>query len=133
MGPTAGQFIAALTANHDVVVIGGLAVIAHGFNRPTKDADVWLDPMESAEAWARRWKRFAADFPSSPSTPFPGWRRIPGTEITEAAEEVGMVRILGLDCPLESSAGPTSFPPMLPTGQVPRDPQCRRHLAPGPA
>jgi hypothetical protein len=48
MGATAGEFIQELTRDHDVIVIGGLAIIAHGFNRPTKDADVWLDPLESS-------------------------------------------------------------------------------------
>ncbi len=42
MGTTTGEFITALAADHRVLVIGGLAVIAHGFNRPTQDADVWL-------------------------------------------------------------------------------------------
>ncbi len=48
MGTKAGEFIVALTERHDVIVIGGLAVIAHGFNRPTKDADIWLDPIDLA-------------------------------------------------------------------------------------
>jgi hypothetical protein len=39
MGTTAGQFISTLTENHDIIVIGGLAVIAHGFNRPALDGD----------------------------------------------------------------------------------------------
>lgn len=47
MGTTTGEFIQKLTRDRDVIVIGGLAIIAHGFNRPTKDVDVWLDPLES--------------------------------------------------------------------------------------
>jgi len=34
MATTAGQFIAALASQQRVLIIGGLAVIAHGFNRP---------------------------------------------------------------------------------------------------
>lgn len=36
-------FIDRLTATHRVVVLGGLAVIAHGYSRHTKDADIWLE------------------------------------------------------------------------------------------
>jgi hypothetical protein len=38
-------FIRQLTRQHRVVVLGGLAVIAHGLSRSTYDGDVWLDPM----------------------------------------------------------------------------------------
>ena len=39
------QFIRKLTQRHRVVVLGGLAVIAHGLSRSTYDGDIWLDPM----------------------------------------------------------------------------------------
>ena len=35
------QFIDRLTPEARVLVIGGLAVIAHGYDRHTKDADIW--------------------------------------------------------------------------------------------
>ena len=81
----AGEFIAALTERYDVIVIGGLAVIAHGFNRPTKDADVWLDPMESASAWAEVVERICGKFANLSIHTLPGWREISGPEISEAA------------------------------------------------
>jgi hypothetical protein len=43
MAITAQQFIDRLTENHRVVLIGGLAVIGHGYNRPTRDVDIWLE------------------------------------------------------------------------------------------
>lgn len=109
MGATAGQFITALTESHDVIVIAGLAVIAHGFNRPTKDAAVWLDPGESSEVWAKviesTWQRF----PDLSIHTLPGWRQVAGVEIAVAAAEVGMVRINGLDCPLDIFRRPNEF------------------------
>lgn len=51
MGTTAGQIIATLADQHRALVIGGLAVIAQGFNQPTMDAEVWLDPSVSPVAW----------------------------------------------------------------------------------
>lgn len=41
-----------LAARHRVVLLGGLAVISHGHARPTYDADIWLDPKLSPDAWA---------------------------------------------------------------------------------
>jgi len=39
------DIVARLAAEKRVVVMGALAVIAHGLLRATKDADVWLDCM----------------------------------------------------------------------------------------
>lgn len=110
MGTTTGKFITALAAEHRVLVIGGLAVIAHGFNRPTKDADVWLEPLESPLAWADALERACAGFSAVTIHTLPGWRRIVGPEIATAAGEVGMVRLLGLDCPLDIFREPNEFP-----------------------
>jgi hypothetical protein len=109
MGTTAAQFITALTENHDVIVIGGLAVIAPGFNRSTKDADVWLDPLASPDAWADVLDAACGKFPDLTIHTLPGWRRITGPEIANAAEEIGMVRVLGLDCPLDIFRRPNEF------------------------
>lgn len=110
MGTTTGQFITALTADHEVIVIGGLAVIAHGFNRPTKDADVWLHPMDSPQAWAQVLEGLCARFPGLTIHTLPGWRQVSESEIAIAADEVGMVRIHGLDCPLDIFRRPNEFP-----------------------
>jgi hypothetical protein len=109
MGATAGQFITALTEGHDVIVIGGLAVIAHGFNRPTKDADVWLEPLDSSSVWADALEQVCSQFAGLTIHTLPGWRLVAGPAIAVAAEEVGMVRVLGLDCPLDIFRRPNEF------------------------
>jgi hypothetical protein len=48
------NFIRDLTQRHRVIVLGGLAVIAHGFSRSTYDEDIWLDPMGSSTEWQVR-------------------------------------------------------------------------------
>lgn len=110
MGTKAEEFIAALTERHDVIVIGGLAVIAHGFNRPTKDADIWLDPMETAAEWAVMVEGVCSRFAELSIHTLPGWRQVSGKEIAEAADQVGMVRVSGLDCPLDIFRRPNEFP-----------------------
>ncbi|MBC8128348.1 MAG: hypothetical protein H8M99_14500 [Gloeobacteraceae cyanobacterium ES-bin-144] len=109
MGTTTGQFISALTDGHDVIVIGGLAVIAHGFNRPTKDVDVWLNPLSSPQAWADILEQICKRFTDLSIHTLPGWRTVIGSEVAVAAEEIGMVRILGLDCPLDIFRKPNEF------------------------
>jgi hypothetical protein len=94
-----------------VLVIGGLAVIAHGHNRSTKDADIWLEPMDSPADWAKALVQACEFFPGATIHSLPGWREVCGTEIAIAAEEVGMVRIQGLDCPLYIFREPNEFPP----------------------
>lgn len=110
MVPRAEEFIAALTQDHDVIVIGGLAIIAHGFSRPTKDADVWLDPMDTPSSWALAVETTCTRFTGLTVHTLPGWRQISGSEIAKAADEVGMVRILGLECPLVIFRRPNEFP-----------------------
>jgi len=46
MGTKSDEFIRHLSREHRVVVIGGLAVIAHGLSRGTMDANVWLEPLD---------------------------------------------------------------------------------------
>ncbi len=64
MGTTAEQFIRALTEGHDVIVIAGPAVIALGFNCPTKDAEVWLKPLESPSEWPKFLEKTCVRFPA---------------------------------------------------------------------
>jgi len=111
MGATAGQFIEKLASRHRVLVIGGLAVIAHGLNRPTMDADIWLDPMTSPSTWADALEQICSGLPGLSFHTLPGWRQVTDHEIVTAAEEIGMVRILGLDCPLDIFRQPNEFPP----------------------
>jgi len=109
MVATTGEFVSALAASNRVILIGGLAVIAHGFNRPTKDADIWLDPLDSPEAWAAAILRTCENFQGLTIHTLPGWREIAGPEVASAAREIGMIRISGLDCPLDIFREPNEF------------------------
>lgn len=102
-------FLGHLTEDHRVLVIGGLAVIAHGYDRHTQDADVWLDPMSSAAEWARVVAGVAALVPSTTIHRLPGWSVVDPAELAEAVDESGMIRILGLDRPLDIFRCPNEF------------------------
>lgn len=109
MGTSSDDFIRHLTRGHRVVVIGGLAVIAHGFSRSTQDADVWLDPMESPEAWARVVETTAIRFPGLTLHRLPGWVEVSGPKLADAVDQTGMVRVHGLNCPLDIFRRPNEF------------------------
>jgi len=95
------QFIDRLTPEARVLVIGGLAVIAHGYDRHTKDADIWLEPLSSSEEWAKLIEKASSSIPGTTIHRLPGWMMVQGAELVDAIEETGMVRVHGLDRPLD--------------------------------
>ncbi len=112
MATTVQTFIDQLTLNHRVVILGGVAVIAHGYSRHTQDADIWLDPLSSAEEWAEVVASVCKIVAGATIHRLPGWVEISGAEVASAVEETGMLRILGLDCPLDVFRRPNEFKEM---------------------
>jgi hypothetical protein len=102
-------FIRQLTARHRVVVLGGLAVIAHGLSRSTFDGDIWLEPMASSEEWSAALERLCQESGNLSLHRLPGWMRVAGAALAEAVEDTGMVRVSGLDCPLDVFRRPNEF------------------------
>lgn len=101
MAESLQSFIGILTSRHRVIVIGGVAVIAHGRNRHTKDADLWLDPMESSGTWTKELESVLEHFPEATVHRIPRWTEVRGSEITDAVDEVGMVRVHGFGQPVD--------------------------------
>ncbi len=95
------QFIRQLTRRHQVVVLGGLAVIAHGLSRTTYDGDIWLDPMGDVSEWSAVLEKTCLEFGGLSLHRLPGWVLVSGSDVIDAVEETNMVRIHGLDCPLD--------------------------------
>jgi hypothetical protein len=100
MATTVQSFIHELALHHRVVILGGVAVIAHGYTRHTHDADVWLDPLSSAQKWAEVIESTCQKVTGTTIHRLPGWVEVSGKELAFAADETGMLRILGLSCPL---------------------------------
>ncbi|MFT7173734.1 MAG: hypothetical protein ACI9NQ_001959 [Paracoccaceae bacterium] len=92
------DIVVRLAAEKRVVMIGGLAVIAHGLSRATKDVDVWLDPTPGVEKWLSSIQSLIA--PPERIVTLPGWKGLDSTDLLENVENVGMVRVEGLDMPL---------------------------------
>ena len=103
------RFVEYLAESHRVAMLGGLAVIAHGLSRHTKDADIWLEPMESAADWATTLEAACLEFRGTSLHRLPGWVRVAGEELTHAVEETGMIRVCGLNQPLDVFRRPNEF------------------------
>lgn len=110
-GPELDRFVRRLSCEARVLVLGGLAVIAHGLSRATKDADVWMEPFADGREWAERLFVVVADFPAVKITTLPGWRLVGRGELPQVVEEIGLVRILGLECPLDIFRRPNNLGP----------------------
>lgn len=109
MGTPTDRFLSQITASHRVVILGGLAVIAHGLSRTTDDADIWLEPMESTDEWCRFLEKQCENFGNLSIHRLPGWTPVKGNGLREAIEETGMLRVLGLDFPLDIFRKPNEF------------------------
>jgi hypothetical protein len=95
-GETA-QIIESLAAKKRVLVLGGMAVIAHGLSRTTVDADIWLEPMESISAWCDVVRAELAPHSSAWFFDVSRQRQIERSDLEETIDTAGMVRIGGLD------------------------------------
>lgn len=93
MGTPTDRFVRLLTSRH--------RVIAHGLSRSTYDGDIWLEPMVDAETWSSELERCCRDFGELTLHRLPGWTPVSGNEIITAVMETGVIRVLGLDCPLD--------------------------------
>lgn len=101
MGPNIQSYITKLTQEHKACLIGGLAVIAHGFSRGTQDVDLWLDPMDSPNHWLNAVLKINSQFHGLTIQALPNWRLLEVHELENNIGSVGMIRIAGLECPLD--------------------------------
>lgn len=107
------DFVRRVARERRVILLGGMAVIAHGYSRATLDVDVWLEPMGDSLAWADwLWKQARAL--DLGFVKLPHWSPVRTLEeLAEAAEEIGMVRCVGLECPLDFFRYPNEMEPEM--------------------
>ena len=101
MAATLQQFLARVATRQRVVVLGGLAVIAHGYSRPTKDGDAWLEPLASPEAWAEDLEKVLGEFPDVTLWSLAERRTLAPTEIAATITQDGVLRVSGLAADLD--------------------------------
>ncbi|MCX6874926.1 MAG: hypothetical protein NTW21_14130 [Verrucomicrobia bacterium] len=70
-------------------------------SRNTYDADVWIEPGENAESWANLVLTIIGGFPQVVPVRLALWTPIAPSDLSEVVENDGMVRLMGLDRPLD--------------------------------
>lgn len=99
--PTSDRLIQLLACHFKVITLGGVAVISHGLNRNTYDADIWLNPGGTLEDWVLRVGQIIFSFPSARPVRIGTWRPFAETELFQVISDDKVIRILGLDRPLD--------------------------------
>ncbi len=103
------DFVRKLASQYRVVMLGGMAVIAHGFDRPTKDSDIWLEPLATSEDWADAVLSVLREYPITTVWSLAQRRNLEIEEIAEEIEDVGVIRINGMDLPLDVFRNPNEL------------------------
>lgn len=84
-----------------VVILGGIAVITHGLSRNTHDLDVWIDPMESLETWCRALWPEVSTASGVSVLDIGSFSPVQQEDFPEVIQHDGVVRLSGLDRPLD--------------------------------
>lgn len=103
------QIIKRLAAEFRVMTLDGLAVIASGLSRNTFDADIWIEPMDSADRWAEGVARTIYDTGTAEAVAIGSWDRIARSELAAVIERDGVIRINGLERPLDIFRDPNQL------------------------
>ena len=105
---TSDDLIRDLSRNFRVLALGGVAVIAHGLSRNTHDADIWVEPMASAEDWAKALAPFVYAGSIQPIA-IGSWEPVDSKDFATIIARDGVVRIKGLDRPLDIFRDPNEL------------------------
>lgn len=98
---TSDDLIRRLALEFRVVTLGGVAVIATGLSRNTYDADIWVEPLASAGEWSDRIAPLIYDFGTSEPVAMGSWTRIARAQLAEVIDRDRVIRISGLERPLD--------------------------------
>jgi hypothetical protein len=112
MGAKTGsdEVIRRVAGEFRVLTLGGVAVIATGLSRNTYDADVWVDPFGSPEEWSSRLAPALYDSSSGQPVAIGSWEKIPRGQLAEVIGRDGVIRLGGLERPLDIFRAPNQLP-----------------------
>jgi hypothetical protein len=108
--PATDQLIRQITARCRVLSLGGLAVISHGLSWNTHDADIWVEPMQSAAEWASIIGPMIYSAPGAQPVAIAVWNPIAESDLKSVVARDGVIRVNGLDRPLDIFREPNELP-----------------------
>jgi len=92
-------------------MLGGLAVVGHGLSRSTFDSDVWLDPDLPVGEWCHAVRSITAGQSRLQIVSIGNWKNVPEKDFLEVVGRDGVVRIIGLNQPLDIFRKPNQLDP----------------------
>lgn len=111
MAETFQTFIERLAEKHRVLMLGGHAVIFHGLQRETLDADIWLDPALDQASWNKVLAEAVTDTKGTYLWDLAAREQIDADELPDVVESFGVVRVSGLSHPLDVFRKPNNLEP----------------------
>lgn len=106
---TTAELTLELAAAHRVALLGGLAVLAHGHDRPTYDADLWLDPALEIGAWVDAVGALLARHPELRIVGIGSWSAVSINDLGEVILRDRVIRIMGANQPLDIFREPNAL------------------------
>ena len=91
------RLVRTLCKNNRVILLGGIAMLSHGFARFTRDVDIWLDPTAGIESWTKSLSSVASCFRKLKFVSARTKEEVNVSEIENLVEAEEMIRITGLD------------------------------------
>jgi hypothetical protein len=107
---TTARLTRELAARHRVVLLGGLAVLSLGHDRPTYDADLWLDPELEVGIWVDAIHSLLATSGNLRIVAIGSWTTVAITELRDVIERDRVIRIMGANQPLDIFREPNELP-----------------------
>jgi hypothetical protein len=101
MAPQSEDVLKTLAGRGRVLLLGGMAVVAHGLARFTRDVDVWLEPFDTAQQWAGRVRDVLQAHGKLAIQRFGSWAEISPDGLAGVIEEDRAVRLAGADRPID--------------------------------
>lgn len=98
---TADRLIQLLASRFKVITLGGVAVISHGLNRNTYDADIWLDPAGTIADWTSRVGPIIFSFSSARPVRIGTWNPFAEADLAQVIGDDKVIRVMGLDRPID--------------------------------
>ena len=97
MEESSEQFLEELGGRGRILLLGGVAVIAHGLARATRDVDIWLEPFSTIDEWSGVVIDVLASFPKAQPYDLRKKISITHAEISKVVDRDRVIRIIGLD------------------------------------
>lgn len=107
--PTTAGLIEALASRFKVVTLGGVAVISHGLNRNTYDADIWVDPTGTLSDWVSRVGPVIFTYPLACPVRIGSWSPFAEADLITVIDDDKVIRVMGLERPLDIFRDPNEL------------------------